>query len=155
MGAILSDPNDPNDLSDQKTAAAARPLVVDEERPALFWYLMGPHFASEKTRREMPYLADRPGRLWVVVPGADEYAAARAFACADPGEDATLREVWADRGEEEAGAEAARTALQYLLSTGALRVRATVKGRAVGMLKTAGFVEYGTKGSYTLLEARP
>lgn len=132
-------------------------LIVDEERPARFWTLMGPRFSSEAVRRELPYLADRPGRVWVVAPDAgSEEAPAPGFACADAGaDDAVLREVWAEKGADAVGADVARIALRYLFSTGALRVRATVKGRAVGMLTAAGFAVAGTKGGYTCLEARP
>ncbi len=132
-------------------------LIFDDARPAEFWTLLGPHFASEKLRREMPFLSDRAGRLWVVSAAgqSDCVVAAKSFASADVGEDAVLREVFAEPGADAAGVEAALTALQYLFSTGSLRVRATAKGRAVALLTAAGFNIAGTKGAYTLMEVRP
>lgn len=125
------------------------------ERTVDFWVAMGPMFASEAIRRDLPTLHDEiDSDVWFL---AFEKGALVSFSCLrfnKKGDTATLAHHWADtsvRGQGiaeamfEARIEAAREA-------GVTRLRSVVHKDSVAAFERAGFVATVERAKFVTME---
>jgi hypothetical protein len=128
-------------------------IRIFDTRPPAFWVAMGPLFASASVRRELPYLRDEIGRIWVVAFDIVEVVAGFA-AMAIRDDLGTLSSLWVRRdlrGTSGVAAELLDVRLRYLASVGVRTVEVTANGLSRPRLQRAGFIAQGVRGQYTVM----
>lgn len=127
-------------------------LKLFADRPPEFWTIMGPVFASDRIRREMPYLRDEPSRIWVIA--FDEPGMAGFASMTIEGSEGKLHALWV-RGNLRGTSQVAKilidTCLKYLAAVGCKTATVTANGRSRPQLARAGFCEIGARGRYTTM----
>lgn len=127
------------------------------ERPAKFWTLMGPNFASEEIRKCLPTLHDEPENdVWfLVVDGS----LAISFAClrvAKDGKSAYLAHHWASDGCRGKGYAKllTDTRIRYAKENGIKKIRAVVHADSVDAFLAHGFAVTVSRSQFSTMEKK-
>lgn len=125
------------------------------ERPAKFWKLMGPNFASEEIHKCLPTLHDEPENdVWFLVVEGD---LAISFAClrvSKDGKSAQLAHHWASDGCRGRGYAKLLTdaRIRYAKENGINKLRAVVHSESVDAFLALGFTVKVSRAQFNTME---
>lgn len=125
------------------------------ERPAKFWTLMGPNFASEEIHKCLPTLHDEPDNdVWFLVVDKSQ---AVSFAClrvSKDGKSAQLAHHWASDGCRGKGYAKLLTEarIRYAKEHGIKKLRAVVHADSMDAFLSQGFSVKVSRAQFNTME---
>lgn len=123
------------------------------ERPPEFWALLGPYFARQEYRREMPYLKDDDGYVWFVAMDGGTLAGFASLHVDRRGGHLHGLYVAPDYRGQDIARQLVQARLDYLRSLGNVHiVTATCNEQSKPLLQEFGFQPRGQRGQYTVME---